>query len=200
MSRPRYAKISGILHSTTLAATVIVVLHFQISCQDDTKRRVADVGEADSLAIMTTMDAVIEIADSGRTAYKIYADEWKVFEKRRPPYWAMEKGVYLEKFNKELEIEGTIKCDTAYYYTQQKLWKLIGNVNIKNPKNERFYTDLMYWDQEKELIYSDAYIKIEQTEHTTEGVGFSSNQDMTVWEIKNTKGIYAIKENKEEEK
>ena len=58
----------------------------------------------------------------------------------------------------------------------------------------------MYWDQEKELIYSDAYIKIEQTEHTTEGVGFSSNQDMTVWEIKNTKGIYAIKEKKEEEK
>lgn len=199
MSRPRYAKISGILHSTTIAVTVIVVLLFQISCQDDTKRRVADVGEADSLAIMTTMDAVIEIADSGRTAYKIYADEWKVFEKRRPPYWAMEKGVYLEKFNKELEIEGTIKCDTAYYYTQQKLWKLIGNVNIKNPKNERFYTDLMYWDQEKELIYSDAYIKIEQTEHTTEGVGFSSNQDMTVWEIKNTKGIYAIKEKKEEE-
>lgn len=199
MNRPRYAKISGILHSTTIAVTVIVVLLFQISCQDDTKRRVADVGEADSLAIMTTMDAVIEIADSGRTAYKIYAKEWKVFEKRRPPYWAMEKGVYLEKFNRDLEIEGTIKCDTAYYFNQQKLWKLMGNVNIKNPKNERFYTDLMYWDQEKELIYSDAYIKIEQTEHTTEGIGFSSNQDMTVWEIKNTKGIYAIKEKEKEE-
>ena len=52
----------------------------------------------------------------------------------------------------------------------------------------------MYWDQEKELIYSDAYIKIEQEDQVTEGVGFSSNQSMTVWEIKNTKGIYAIKE------
>ena len=65
---------------------------------------------------------------------------------------------------------------------------------LYNPKDERFFTDLMYWDQEKELIYSDAYIKIEQEDQVTEGVGFSSNQSMTVWEIKNTKGIYAIKE------
>ena len=52
----------------------------------------------------------------------------------------------------------------------------------------------MYWDQGKEKIYSDAYIKIEQEDQTTEGIGFSSNQSMTLWEIKNTKGIYTIKD------
>ena len=93
-----------------------------------------------------------------------------------------------------MNIEATIKCDTAYYYNEQKLWKLIGNVDIKNPNDERFFTDLMYWDQENEKIYSDAYIKIEQEDQITEGIGFSSNQSMTLWEIKNTKGIYAIKE------
>ena len=52
----------------------------------------------------------------------------------------------------------------------------------------------MYWNQEKELIYSDSYIKIEQADQITEGVGFSANQDLSAWQIKNTKGIYAIEE------
>ena len=58
----------------------------------------------------------------------------------------------------------------------------------------RFYTDYMYWDQEEELIYSDAYIRVEQEDQITEGVGFSSNQDLSAWEIWDTKGIYSIEE------
>ena len=82
----------------------------------------------------------------------------------------------------------------SYYYNEKKLWKLTGNVNIVNPKDERFYTNIMFWDQEKERLYSDSYIRIEQTDQMTEGIGFSANQDLSVWEIKNTKGIYAIEE------
>ena len=90
--------------------------------------------------------------------------------------------------------ETTIKCDTAFYFNEERLWKLIGNVNIKNPKNQHFYTDLMYWDQNEEIIYSDAYIRIEQEDEITEGIGFSSNQDMSVWQIRETKGIYTVNE------
>ena len=64
----------------------------------------------------------------------------------------------------------------------------------RNMKNEKFLTDLLYWNQEEKTIYSDAYIKIEQEDQVTEGYGFSSNQDLSAWHIKNTKGIYAIEE------
>lgn len=181
------------LTGTTIVSMAVVVLIFLASCQE--KQFNAPAIECrDSLAVMSTYGVSTLISDSGRISYKIDAEEWFVFDKRQPPYWAFEKGVYLEKYDHDLNIEATIKCDTAYYYSEQKLWKLIGNVDIRNPKDERFFTDLMYWDQDKELIYSDAYIKIEQEDQVTEGVGFSSNQSMTVWEIKNTKGIYAIKE------
>ena len=143
---------------------------------------------------MSTYNVSTIISDSGRISYKVEADEWKIFDRRNPQYWAFEKGVYLEKYDKEMNIEATVKCDTAYYYNEKKLWKLTGNVNIINPKDEKFYTNLMYWDQDKERLYSDSYIKIEQTDQITEGVGFSANQNLSVWEIKNTKGIYAIEE------
>lgn len=193
MRLQRFAKKTIEQTSTTIATLAVVVLIFLTSCQE--KQFNAPAIECrDSLAVMSTYGVSTLISDSGRISYKIDAEEWFVFDKRQPPYWAFEKGVYLEKYDHELNIEATIQCDTAYYYSEQKLWKLIGNVDIRNPKDERFFTDLMYWNQEKELIYSDAYIKIEQEDQVTEGVGFSSNQSMTVWEIKNTKGIYAIKE------
>ena len=178
---------------TTAAALAVVVPIFVTSCNSVQEESVM-IANRDSMAVMSTYGVRTIISDSGRISYRIDAEEWLIFDRRQPPYWAFEKGVYLEKYDYEMNVEATIKCDTAYYYSEQKLWKLIGNVDIRNPKNERFYTDLMYWNQEEEKIYSDAYIKIEQEEQTTEGIGFSSNQNMTQWEIKNTKGIYTIKE------
>ena len=178
---------------TTAAALAVVVPIFVTSCNSVQEESVM-IENRDSMAVMSTYGVRTIISDSGRISYRIDAEEWLVFDRRQPPYWAFEKGVYLEKYDYEMNVEATIKCDTAYYYSELKLWKLIGNVDIRNPKNERFYTDLMYWNQEEEKIYSDAYIKIEQEEQTTEGIGFSSNQNMTQWEIKNTKGIYTIKE------
>lgn len=178
---------------TTIAIFAVVVPLFVISCSDKQVSGIA-IDNRDSLAVMSTYGVSTVISDSGRISYKIDTEEWLIFDKRTPPYWAFEKGVYLEKYDYDMNVEATIECDTAYYYNEQKLWKLIGNVDIRNPKNERFFTDLMYWDQGKEKIYSDAYIKIEQEDQTTEGIGFSSNQSMTLWEIKNTKGIYTIKD------
>ncbi|MBR5814305.1 MAG: LPS export ABC transporter periplasmic protein LptC [Bacteroidaceae bacterium] len=193
MRAQRFVKKLIQLIGTTTAVLAVVVPIFVTSCTSPQGNGMI-IENRDSLAVMSTYGVSTVISDSGRISYKIDTEEWLIFDRRKPPYWAFEKGVYLEKYDYDMNVEATIKCDTAYYYNEQKLWKLIGNVDIRNPKNERFYTDLMYWDQENEKIYSDAYIKIEQEEQTTEGIGFSSNQSMTLWEIKNTKGIYTIKE------
>lgn len=188
------SNIVRITNGTTIAVMAIVVLIFNLSCKGDSKEKLLAVECSDSLPVMSTFDVNTIISDSGRISYKIIADEWRIYDKRNPPHWAFEKGVYLEKFDKEMNVEATVKCDTAYYYSEKKIWKLISNVNIRNSKDERFFTDLLFWDQETEKIYSDAYIKIEQTDQVTEGYGFSANQNLTVWQINNTKGIYTIEE------
>lgn len=187
-------KIVRILNGTTIAITAIVVLIFHSSCKGEPKEKLLAVECSDSLAVMSTFDVNTIISDSGRISYKIIADEWRIFDKRNPPHWAFEKGVYLEKFDRDMNVEATIKCDTAYYYSEQKIWKLISNVNIRNSNDEKFFTDLLFWNQETEKIYSDAYIRIEQTDQVTEGYGFSANQNLTIWQINNTKGIFSIEE------
>ena len=184
-----------IINGTTIAIMAVVVLIFHSSCKGESGEKMLAIEHSDSIAVMSTFDVNTIVSDSGRISYKIIADEWRIYDKRQPPHWAFEKGVYLEKYDREMNVEATVKCDTAYYYSEQKLWKLIGNVDIKNAKDEKFHTRLMYWDQEKEKIYSDAYIRIEQADHQiTEGIGFSADQNLTVWQINNTKGIYTIEE------
>ena len=182
------------LYCTTAIIMVVVVHLFLCSCQGKKRDSIPSFEQPDSVAVMSTYDVNTIISDSGHVSYKIEANEWLVYNKRRPPYWAFKEGIYLEKYDTLMNIEATIKCDTAYYYNEMKLWKLIGNVNMTNPQNQRFYTDLLFWDQEEKLIYSDAYIRVEQEDQVTEGVGFSSNQDLSVWQIRNTKGIYTIDE------
>ena len=188
------ADTSRTIRRTTTAALAVVVLVFLFSCKKSTRGMIPSFEHPDSVAIMSTYDVSTVISDSGHICYRIYADEWQVYAKRKPPFWLFEKGLYLEKLDTLMNVEATIKCDTAFYYNEMKLWKLIGKVNMKNPNNQRFYTDLLYWDQNEELIYSDAYIRVEQEEQITEGVGFSSNQDLSVWQIRNTKGIYTVEQ------
>ena len=160
-----------------------------------------DMGEAiterDSLPMMETDGVVTYVSDSGVTRYRVDTEEWLVFDRKKPSYWAFEKGVYLEQFDSLMNVDASIKADAAYYFDKQKLWKLIGHVDIKNRKGERFNTELLYWNQATEKVYSDRFIRIEQPDRIITGLGFDSNQQMTIYEIKNIEGIFYVDEDEQ---
>lgn len=186
----------SITNITTIVLQTIVVMFLLFSCNNEKKNVENSIEEPDSIPSLSTYGVTTLISDSGRISYKIEAEEWHIYEKRKPKYWAFEKGAYLEKYDDSLRVEATIKSDTAYFFSDMKLWKLIGNINIKNQKGEKFFTDLLYWNQEEGNIYSDKYIKIEQQDQITTGIGFRSNQELTNWEILSTEGIYTIEDKK----
>ena len=141
---------------------------------------------------MDTKGVMTLISDSGVTRYRINTEEWMVFDRKNPSYWAFEKGIFMEKFDSVFNVEASVKADTAYYYDKQKLWKLMGNVDISNLKGERFETELLYWDQNKHTIYSDKFIRIEQPDRIIMGHGFDSNEQMSVYTIRRPAGIFYV--------
>lgn len=126
--------------------------------------------------------------------YKIITAEWLIFSEVDTPFWAFEKGIYLEKFDTLFHIDASIKADTAYYYEPKKLWELRSNVHIRSQRGDKFDTQLMYWDQGKERIYSDQFIRIEQPDKVLTGYGFESNQQMTEYQIFNNTGIFTVED------
>ena len=148
----------------------------------------------DSVPVMVTRDVSTYISDSGVVRYKIITDEWKVYDRLAPSRWTFEQGIYLEKFDDSLQIDAVIVADTAYYYDKEELWELRSNVHIENENDEEFDTELLFWNQKKRTVYSDLYIRIRQQRRIITGTGFTSNQEFTRYTIKNTQGIFPIKE------
>ena len=180
--------------SITIALGVMVMLLLFSSCSGRKKEMGAAITERDSLPVMDTKGVTTLISDSGITRYRVNTAEWLIYDRKNPPYWAFEKGIYLEKFDSVFHTEASIKADTAYYYNKKELWKLMGNVHIQNLKGEQFDTELLYWDQRAQRIYSDEFIRIEQPDRIITGHGFESNQQMTVYTIRKPEGIFYVDE------
>ena len=182
------------IRSITTAGMAVVMLLFVAACSGRKKALGAAITERDSLPVMDTRGVTTLISDSGVTRYRIKTEEWQVYDRKSPSYWAFEKGVYLEKFDSLFRVEASIKADTAYFYDKKKLWKLMGHVHIQNLRGEKFDTELLYWDQDKQKVYSDHFIRIEQPDRIITGHGFDSNQQMTKYVIRQVEGIFYVDE------
>jgi len=180
--------------SITIVLGAMVMLLLFSACSGRKKELGEAITERDSLPVMSTKGVETLVSDSGITRYRINAEEWLVFDRKNPPYWSFEKGVYLEKFDSIFQVEASIEADTAYFYNKEELWKLIGHVHIQNLKGERFDTELLFWDQRKQRVYSDEFIRIEQPDRIITGHGFESNQQMTVYTIRRPEGIFYVDE------
>ena len=180
--------------SITIVLGAMVMLLLFSSCSGKKKELGDPITERDSMAVMDTRGVTTLVSDSGVTRYRINTEEWLGFYRENPPYWAFEKGVYLEKFDSIFQVEASIKADTAYFFNKEELWKLMGNVHIQNLKGEQFDTELLYWDQRTQRIYSDEFIRIEQPDRIITGHGFESNQQMTVYTIRKPEGIFYVDE------
>lgn len=171
------------LNSITIGIVAIVMLFFYTACGSKDKDLVEINYDLKTTPSMITDSVTALISDSGITRYKLVADIWAVYDKAEDPYWYFPEGIYLERFDSLFQVEAKILADTAWNYTDKKLWRLKGNVDIRNMQGEMFLSDELFWDQQKQTVYSDKYIQIKRGATELKGYGFESNQQMTEYRI-----------------
>ena len=181
--------------TAALCAAVMFIL-LSTSCGKENKEVVEVSFDPEKSYTMKALDISTLISDSGITRYSLNTKKRLVFEKAAEPHWYFPDGVYVEKFDTLFRAEASIKADTAYYYDKKGLWKLIGNVKVSSLAEGRFETSLLLWDQRTEKVYSDKFIKIEQAERVITGIGFESNQSMTLYKIFNPQGVFPVSESR----
>ena len=152
------------------------------------------VSDRKIMAVLEAEDVMTIVSDSGVTRYRIKAPKWRVYDKADTPYWEFPDGIFLEKFNLQLESDATIEADYAYYNEPAQVWMLRGNVKALNLNGEQFEAPLLYWSQKEERVYSDSSIVITREASIIKGVGFRSNQSMTQYTILKPTGVIPIKE------
>lgn len=158
------------------------------------KLRAEAVTDRTKMAALEARDVMTIVSDSGITRYRIKAPRWMIYDKADTPYWEFPDGIFLEKFNMELESDASVEADYAHYNEPAQRWMLKGNVKALNLEGEQFETSLLYWDQKNESVYSDSSIVVTRETSVIKGVGFRSNQQMTEYTIMNPTGVFPLEE------
>jgi len=90
-------------------------------------------------------------------------------------------------------VRSRIKADYGINYEKQKLIEARYNVEVENlVKGEKLDTEILFWDQNKEIIYSDKFVKITRGDEIITGDGLRSDQEFENIEIDNPKGLIEI--------
>lgn len=190
-----YRNILSTIKRITRVILLLLICFSVYSCaKKEVRHRASAIADRKAMPALAGDEVTTLISDSGITRYRIKAKKWLVYDKADTPYWEFPEGVYLEKFNLNLEADATVEADYAYYNEPAQRWMLRGNVQAVNLQGEKFETPLLYWDQSSESVYSDSSIVITRETSIIKGVGFRSNQEMTQYTILRPTGVFPIKE------
>ena len=167
---------------TYLATVILAVVSsfFCLSCSNKDKQLGPAVTSRDSTSVITTRGVDMLISENGVIRYHVVAEEWKIFDKMKPPFYSMEQGVMLEILDTLMQVES----------------HLIKNVHAENIRNEEFDTPELFVNNQTNRMYSDSVIHIKQEKQIIVGHGFDSNQNLTEYTIRKTEGIFPITETK----
>ena len=175
-----------------LAAVSFVTfqLAFGISCSETQEHTAKAILPEDSVSMMTSYGINTLISDSGVIKYRIVAERWEVNTIRQPSRWEFMKGIFFEQFDEKFHVEGHIQADTAWYYDQQRLWKLRGRVSIRNKSGLVYQSEELYWDGNKHEFYSNVFSRLTTPERTIQGSYFRSDERMEHYYVSNSKGSF----------
>lgn len=179
MYKIKYFIVIGVIVSWVLAA-----------CQNPVEHTAPAIHDRDSVAMMTSYGVNTLISDSGVIKYRIVTERWEVNTNRVPSRWIFDKGMLLEQFDEKFHINSYIQCDTAYYFDQERVWKLYGRVRILTKDGLRFTSEQLTWDVNKHELSSHVFSKLVTPERTLQGSYFWSDERMTRYFVSNSKGSF----------
>lgn len=193
-------KAAQIIKSIILITGIIIVL---FACENRIED-VKSVSEWTNRPMMSASDIEILYSDSGIVKARIVTIELHKFEKTedQDEYTEFPKGLEVYFYNDLKKVESRLSCKHAIYYKTQGLFEARINVEVENfETREKLNTEQLFWDEKKEVIFSDKFVKITtKNEDGTEDVqygenGFDANQNFSSYTIKGGGGVYHSKDN-----
>jgi len=135
-------------------------------------------------------------SDSAKVKVQVQAPEFRQYSEAEKPYLEFPKGLEVFFYDDSLQIESKLRADYTIYYTEDKLWHATGNVQaVKLSNGDQLNTEELFWDEEKELIYSNTFTRIQNEDGTFYGKnGFESHQNLNNWQLKGSSGTVNVRD------
>lgn len=164
---------------------------FILSCEN--KLETVRKSDIESLPSLTVKDFETIYSDSALIQLVMTAPIMERYADRKSPYAEFRKGFKVFFHDGHPEPVASITSKYARYNEERKLWELKDSVTAVNEKKEIMETELLYWDQEKDLVYTDRFVRITGEEQIVMGTGLESNPRFTRWKIRNVSATIYLK-------
>ena len=174
-----------------VALTMLVSLTF-VSC--DKKLDKIPNSEILSLPNVTVNDFRSVYSDSGKIQLVLRSELMEEYQKKDEPYMEFRKGILVTYFEGNKDSIGFVASKYARYNEKTKLWELRDSVVVVNETNDKLETEQLFWDQEKDRIFTETTVKITNEDQSVIGSGFESDSKLTTRVIKNVTATIYLKD------
>ncbi|MBN2683596.1 MAG: LPS export ABC transporter periplasmic protein LptC [Bacteroidales bacterium] len=173
--------------------TLLGVTLFFVACKNDIEKVDAILGSNVKYPNQSADSIETIYSDSGVVKLKLKAPKLLAFDNEKEPYVEFPEGIDVLFYGKTLEIESRITAGYAKWKTKQNVWEARDDVVVNNYTDSmKLNTELLIWDQQKEKIYSNKFVRITTNQEVIWGNGLEANQNLTQYKILKIKGDLSI--------
>jgi len=152
---------------------------------------------AENLPILEARNFETLFTDSGQVRFLLKAPKLLRFEDDGRNYIEFPEGMELVKFDANRNVISSITADYAKQFIAEDKWEAKNNVVATNAQGDTLKTEHLIWEEKKEIIYTEDFVKIIRADQIITGIGFTSDQKLQNWKIKNPKGTIYVSVNNE---
>jgi LPS export ABC transporter protein LptC len=184
-------KVSAISLKILISAAVIFLV---LSC--NRKIDIIKKSDIESLPTVTVKGVETVLTDSAKLQVVMSSPLVEKYTNQKPPYSEFRHGIKVLFHDGHKDPIARLTAKYAKFDEDKNLWELKDSVVAVNEKNEILETELLYWDQEKDRVYTDRFVKITSEDRIVMGTGLESNARFTIWTINNVSADMYIKDEK----
>lgn len=100
--------------------------------------------------------------------------------------------LHVDFYNDSTRVQSKMFAKYGLYYNSKRLVLLRDSVIIFNVTGDTLRCEKLWWDQNKELIYTDVPVHIRKPDESIDGTGLTADQNFSHWTINNAKGPISV--------
>jgi len=171
---------------------MIILAVMFLSCEN----KIDPIPKSDFLTYpsLTVKDFRSETNDSGKLQLVMSSPLLEQYDNIAFPYSEFSSGIKAVFYDGKTVPVASVTAKYAKYTKTNNMWELKDSVVVLNENNYKLETEVLNWNQETDLIYTDRFVKITNEDQITQGFGFESDLRGEKRRIKKVSAIIYLKD------